>query len=61
MKMVLSVVSAFLLALMLSSGVQAREEILNFRADIDVRADASIEVAETITVNAEGQAIRRGI
>ena len=39
----------------------AREEIRNFRADIEVRTDASIEVTETITVNAEGRDIRRGI
>lgn len=40
---------------------QAREEIRAFVVDIEVRADASLEVTETITVNAEGTDIRRGI
>ena len=54
-------VFALLLSLGLTGGALAREEIRNYRADIDVRADASIEVTETITVNAEGNQIRRGI
>ncbi|WP_340160069.1 DUF2207 domain-containing protein [uncultured Hoeflea sp.] len=57
----LSIVFALLVSLALTGGASAREEIRNFRADIDVRADASIEVTETITVNAEGRDIRRGI
>ena len=39
----------------------AREEIRSFIVDIKVNEDASLEVTETITVNAEGIAIRRGI
>jgi len=39
----------------------AREEIRSFIADIQVNDDSSLEVTETITVNAEGNAIRRGI
>lgn len=57
----LSLVFALLVSLGLTGGALAREEIRNFRADIEVRADASIEVTETITVNAEGHGIRRGI
>jgi len=61
MKWLLSLVSAVLFSLMLSNGSLAREEIRNYRADIEVRTNASIEVTETITVNAEGRDIRRGI
>jgi hypothetical protein len=61
MKWLLSLVSALLFSLMLTGGSLAREEIRNYRADIEVRADASLEVTETITVNAEGYDIRRGI
>ncbi|MDF1606614.1 DUF2207 domain-containing protein [Hoeflea sp. YIM 152468] len=39
----------------------AREEIRSFAAEIEVRTDASLDVTETITVNAEGNEIRRGI
>lgn len=39
----------------------ADERILEFHSDILVRADAVIEVTETIRVRAEGQQIRRGI
>ncbi|WP_299867574.1 DUF2207 domain-containing protein [uncultured Hoeflea sp.] len=46
----------------LSPGLaQAREDIRSFVVDIEVRADAAVEVTETITVNAEGVDIRRGI
>jgi uncharacterized membrane protein YgcG len=61
MKWLLSFVSAVLFSLMLTGGVWAREEIRNYQVDIEVRTDASIEVTETITVNAEGNDIRRGI
>jgi hypothetical protein len=61
MKWLLSFVSAVLFSLMLTGGVRAREEIRNYQVDIEVRTDASIEVTETITVNAEGNDIRRGI
>ncbi|OCW55583.1 DUF2207 domain-containing protein [Hoeflea olei] len=49
------------LSLAASAGAWAAEEIRNFRADITVNADASLDVTETITVNAEGYDIRRGI
>jgi len=41
--------------------VQADERILDFHSDIDIAADGSMSVAETIKVNAEGDRIRRGI
>jgi len=49
------------LAVLAPQMANAREEIRSFIADIEVRADASLEVTETITVNAEGRDIRRGI
>lgn len=61
MKRFLSLVVIVLLQLGLAGTALAREEIRNYRADIEVRTDASIEVTETITVNAEGNQIRRGI
>ena len=61
MKWLLSLVSAILFSLTMTGGSWAREEIRSFIADIEVRADASLEVTETITVNAEGNDIRRGI
>ena len=39
----------------------AREQIRSFNAEIRVNADASLDVTEIITVNAEGADIRRGI
>lgn len=39
----------------------AQERILDYRVEVDVRTDASIDVTEHITVRAEGQQIRRGI
>lgn len=54
--------TAALLLLSLLSGLAAADErILEYRSDVLVRADASMEVTETITVRAEGQRIRRGI
>ena len=41
--------------------VHADERILDFHSDIDIAADGSMSVAETIKVNAEGDRIRRGI
>jgi uncharacterized membrane protein YgcG len=40
---------------------RADERILDFRSDIDVAADASMIVTETIRVRAEGNRIRHGI
>ncbi len=39
----------------------AGESILNYDTDIELRADGSMVVTETITVRAEGRDIRRGI
>ncbi len=39
----------------------ADERILDYHSDIDIAADGSMIVAETIKVNAEGNRIRRGI
>lgn len=39
----------------------AVEQILNYQVEVDIRADASLEVTEHITVRAEGNDIRRGI
>lgn len=61
MKPLFSLLCAILLALVMAGAAQAREEIRNYQVDIDVRSDASLEVTETITVNAEGYEIRRGI
>jgi hypothetical protein len=41
--------------------LEAREEILLFQSAVEVHADGALEVEETITVRAEGNAIRRGI
>ena len=40
---------------------QAEEKILSFRSDITIHSDASLTVAETITVRAENNQIKRGI
>jgi uncharacterized membrane protein YgcG len=45
----------------MACGAQAEEVIRDYHADITVFPDASIEVRETITVNAEGDRIQRGI
>jgi hypothetical protein len=37
------------------------ERILSWRSDIQVRADSALDVAETITINAEGDQINHGI
>src|SRR5690606_12159673 len=39
----------------------AEEAITAFSTDVTLRTDGSVDVTETIAVNAEGQAIRRGI
>jgi uncharacterized membrane protein YgcG len=61
MTTLLRLCSALLLVLWMACGAQAEEVIRNYHADITVAADASIEVTETITVNAEGNDIKRGI
>lgn len=47
--------------LVLSAPLAAQERILSYHSDIDIAADASMDVTETITVRAEGNSIRRGI
>ena len=51
-----------LLCLLLAGGNSfAQEQILSYHSDIQIAADASMLVTETIRVHAEGQQIRRGI
>ena len=50
-----------LVAGVLSPSVNADERILSFDSDITISADATMTVAETIRVRAEGNNIRRGI
>lgn len=52
---------ALLCALVPTLTARAQERILEYRVEVDVRADASIDVVEHITVRAEGEQIRRGI
>jgi uncharacterized membrane protein YgcG len=40
---------------------QAQERILNFVSDVTVQTNGDLDVTETITVQAQGQQIRRGI
>jgi hypothetical protein len=47
--------------LLLSAPLAAQERILSYDTEIAVRADGSLDVAENITVRAEGSSIRRGI
>jgi hypothetical protein len=47
--------------LVLALPVAAREEIRTFASDVVLAADGSVDVIETIAVNAEGIDIRRGI
>jgi uncharacterized membrane protein YgcG len=49
------------LALVISADAGAAERILEFHSDIIVNTDATMHVLETITVNAEGRKIKRGI
>jgi len=52
--------SAFLLCGLAATAVAA-ERILSFDSDVIINVDGSLDVTETITVNAEGRDIRRGI
>ncbi len=51
----------FLLLLGLAQTVHADERILSFDSTITVNQDGTLQVRETITVQAEGRDIRRGI
>ena len=44
-----------------TGAARAEERILDFASHVQVRPDASLEVAETIAVTAEGNRIRHGI
>ncbi|MEP7097704.1 MAG: DUF2207 domain-containing protein [Dokdonella sp.] len=44
-----------------AGSASASERILNFHSEIDVAADSSMQVTETIRVHGEGQRIRHGI
>lgn len=61
MTKLLRLCSAFLLLIWTACGAQAEEVIRDYHADITVLPDATLEVTETITVNAEGNDIKRGI
>lgn len=53
-----------LLTLLLLFGwaaTHAEERILDYKVDIAIQADGSLDVTERITVNVEGNQIRRGI
>ena len=58
LRSLLPALAACLLAL---PTAHAREQILSFHSDIEVLADSSMQVTETIRVVAEGDQIRRGI
>lgn len=53
--------AALLISMLALAPAAAREEIRSFAAAIAVNVDSSVDVTETIEVNAEGSAIRRGI
>lgn len=50
-----------LIVLLCAAPALAREEIREFNATFEVHADTSVTITEEITVNAEGNEIRRGI
>ncbi len=50
-----------LVALIAPATPQAEERILDYRIAVQVRADASLDVTEDITIRAEGNQVRRGI
>jgi uncharacterized membrane protein YgcG len=54
-------VAVALTAIVLAAPARGQERIRSYDVEVDVRADGSLDVAERITVHAEGQQIRRGI
>ncbi len=50
-----------LVVLVFGTGAHGEERVLDFNSDITVNEDGSLDVIETIRVNAEGSVIRRGI
>ena len=61
MKVVARILVACLFVLCSAASALAAEEIRNFHALIDVGADGTLTVTETLTVNAERRQISRGI
>lgn len=57
----LSLIAMFVMWLGTVAQVLAQERILSFHSEIQILADASMTVTETIRVQAEGRSIRRGI
>lgn len=57
----LLVLALLLPVLLASEAARAAELIDSYRSEIDIAADGAVTVTEIITVNAEGQEIRRGI
>ena len=55
------VLLALLAILAFATPALAREEIRSFTSDVILNTDGSVDVTETIEVNAEGSEIRRGI
>lgn len=53
--------AAFVLWLSFACIAAAQERILLYASDVTINADGSLDVIETIRVNAEGNQIRRGI
>jgi hypothetical protein len=53
--------SALLLFVAVAVSAAAQEVIRNFVSDVTIAPDGELTVRETITVNAEGNQIRRGI
>jgi uncharacterized membrane protein YgcG len=51
----------FAVALIFSHELLAREEILNYHSAIDIQQDGSLQVTESIEVQAENQQIKHGI
>ncbi len=54
-------ITAAVLTLVARSAGAAEEEILTYESQIDVHADATVTVIETITVRSAGKQIKRGI
>jgi len=57
----LLVASSLVVGMAVAEPVHAQERIVSYDSEIDVLADGALEIAEHITVVAEGQNIRRGI
>jgi uncharacterized membrane protein YgcG len=54
-------ITCAIVLLLLTAGLAADERILAFDSEIDIQADASLLITESIRVRAEGNQIRRGI